>query len=36
MVITLIRDSAAARRSYEIVARVCRNITREPARSTIG
>ena len=30
MVITLIRDPAAARRSYEIVARICRNITREP------
>ena len=34
MVITLIRDPAAARRSYEIVARICRNITREPGRST--
>ncbi|MGY3117158.1 hypothetical protein ACVWXQ_001093 [Bradyrhizobium sp. S3.14.4] len=36
MVVTLIRDPAAARRSYEIVARICRNITREPARSTTG
>ncbi len=36
MVITLIRDPAAARRSYEIVARVCRDITREPARSPTG
>jgi luciferase family oxidoreductase group 1 len=36
MVITLIRDPVAARRSYEIVARVCRNITREPATSAPG
>jgi luciferase family oxidoreductase group 1 len=32
MAITLIRDPVAARRSYEIVARVGRNITQEPAR----
>ena len=36
MVITLIRDPVAARRSYEIVANVCRDITREPARLTTG
>ena len=36
MVITLIRDRVAARRSYEIVASVCRNISREPAISAAG
>jgi luciferase family oxidoreductase group 1 len=36
IVITLIRDPVAAQRSYEIVARVCRNITREPTTSTSG
>jgi luciferase family oxidoreductase group 1 len=36
MIITLIRDPVAARRSYEIVARVCKNITQKPGTSTIG
>lgn len=34
MVITLIRDPIAARRSYEIVARVCKDITRKSATAT--
>ncbi|WP_024514319.1 LLM class flavin-dependent oxidoreductase [Bradyrhizobium sp. Tv2a-2] len=36
IVITLIRDPVAASRSYEIVANVCGNITREPATSATG
>ncbi|MGY4225045.1 luciferase family oxidoreductase group 1 [Bradyrhizobium sp. USDA 4503] len=36
MVITLIRDPVVARRTYEIVARVCRDIVREPGAPAAG